>query len=67
MHFWFYKDTKGEWRWSFKGDNNKILADSGEGYQNRVDCIDAIRLIKNGAAAANVWDTSQNPPLSVSI
>lgn len=46
-----YKDAKGEWRWRLVAANNRIIADSGEGYHNRQDCLAAIELIKNSKAA----------------
>lgn len=30
-----YKDTAGEFRWKILSKNNKIMADSGEGYKTR--------------------------------
>lgn len=42
-----YHDTKGEWRWRLKATNGKIIADSGEGYINKQDCLDTLaRIIK---------------------
>ena len=29
----FYKDAKGEYRWRLRAANNKIIAESGEGYK----------------------------------
>lgn len=31
----FYQDTRGEWRWRVVAGNNKIIADSGEGYDSK--------------------------------
>jgi uncharacterized protein YegP (UPF0339 family) len=33
-----YVDKAGEWRWTAKAGNNKGVADSSEGYKNKVDC-----------------------------
>lgn len=30
-----YKDKKGEWRWHMKAHNGAIVAESGEGYENK--------------------------------
>ncbi len=35
VHFEFYKDRPSEIRWRLKARNNKILADSGEGYSSK--------------------------------
>lgn len=41
-----YKDAAGEWRWSLKAANGKIVADSAEGYKNRSTMVRAMdRLI----------------------
>lgn len=29
-----YQDVSGDWRWHAKAGNNKIVAESGEGYRN---------------------------------
>jgi uncharacterized protein YegP (UPF0339 family) len=45
MRFHVYQDAKKEWRWRLLAGNNKTLADSGEGYKNKQDCLNAIGLI----------------------
>lgn len=54
MNFYIYKDHAGEWRWFLYAANNKKVADSGEGYLNKADCLDAIRLIRGGAGGAGI-------------
>jgi uncharacterized protein YegP (UPF0339 family) len=44
--FWVYKDAAGETRWHLRAHNNRIIATSGEGYQNSQDCFHAIALVK---------------------
>lgn len=46
-----YKDVSGFWRWRLVAGNNKIIADSGEGYYNEKDCLHAIGLVKNSSNA----------------
>lgn len=42
-----FKDIAGEWRWTRKSTNGRIVADSSEGYANRDDCIQmALRINK---------------------
>jgi len=42
-----YKDAKDEWRWNIRAKNGNIMADSGEGYTRRGNCIKAVnRIIK---------------------
>lgn len=52
--FIVYKDTAEEWRWRFRASNNKIVADSGEGYVNKQDCLHGIELIKKEAPDAPI-------------
>ena len=55
MKYCTYKDAAGEWRWRLKAENGKIIADSGEGYKNKQDCLDAIGKVK-GSRDAPVED-----------
>lgn len=41
----FYKDMIGEWRWSLRSRNGKILADSGEGYIKLSSCEAAFFIV----------------------
>ena len=47
------RGSSGDWRWRLKGANHKIIA-QGEGYANRVDCQDAVDLLKGTAASTPV-------------
>ena len=53
--FQMEKDKAGEWRWRFVAPNNKLMADSGEGYVNYDDCLSEVRTIKKEAAKAKVY------------
>jgi uncharacterized protein len=48
MHFYVYLDTRGEYRWRLIAGNGRTLADSGEGYVRKADCLHAINLIAGG-------------------
>lgn len=37
-----YRDRDDRWRWSRVAGNGEIVADSGEGYEHRVDCLDSM-------------------------
>jgi predicted secreted protein len=51
-----YKDSNGEWRWQVISSNGNVVANSGEGYKNRKDCVDiAEKLFTPGAKAG--WHT----------
>jgi uncharacterized protein len=51
MYFRIYKDAQGYWRWTFYAVNNRKLADSGESYHNKQDCLWAINLLKGSSQA----------------
>ncbi len=51
MTYYYGKDARGEWRWHLKAANHRIIADSGEGYHNEKDCLDAIALVKGSKDA----------------
>jgi uncharacterized protein YegP (UPF0339 family) len=44
-NFTLYQDAKAEWRWRLRASNGRIIADSGEGYQNIGDAQSAITLL----------------------
>jgi uncharacterized protein len=52
--YWMYKDTKGEWRWTYEASNGKTIAVSSEGYKNRADCQRGIDLMK-ASKDSPVW------------
>jgi uncharacterized protein YegP (UPF0339 family) len=39
-----YQDGSGEWRWRLVAGNGKTVADSGEGYRDRLDCLHGARV-----------------------
>lgn len=56
--FLIYKDAKGEYRWRYQASNTKIIADSGEGYKKRADCVRGIDLVKDSHNKP-VWTTDE--------
>jgi uncharacterized protein YegP (UPF0339 family) len=54
MYFKLYKDASGYWRWTLYAANGKKIADSGEGYANKSDCLAGIDLVKSTNAATPV-------------
>lgn len=57
----------GDWRWRLRGDNGRIIATSGEGYQNKADCLHGIELVTSATAATIVYDESQGRVLARSL
>lgn len=51
MAYYIYQDSQRQWRWYLTAANGKKVADSGEGYWNRQDCLDGIALVKSSHAA----------------
>ena len=54
MFFWLYIDNANQWRWRLYAGNNRIIADSGEGYHNYADCLAMVNAIRAGAATFDV-------------
>jgi uncharacterized protein YegP (UPF0339 family) len=56
-HFYLYTDEAGEWRWHLRSDgNNKIIADSAEGYSSKAAAIHGAKLVASTATGAPVWN-----------
>jgi uncharacterized protein YegP (UPF0339 family) len=45
MTYWIYTSA-GQYRWRLIAANNRIIANSGEAYRNRADCVAAIELVR---------------------
>lgn len=52
--FTFEQDQPGKWRWRFRASNGRILADSGQGYSRRIDCLNGCATLLGGVV--NVED-----------
>lgn len=61
MKLRIYKDTSKQWRWRLVARNGNILADSGESYTKRSECIkrarqstgrDTVQMLRNDIALA---------------
>lgn len=51
MWFELYYESYQGWRWTLWSNNNRKLANSGEGYVNKSDALSAIGLVKGSASA----------------
>ncbi len=56
MYFSFYKDKANQWRWTLHAANHLKIANSGEGYYNKAECLSAIALVK-GSSTAKVQES----------
>jgi len=54
--FHLYKDKSGQFRWYFEAANGKKLADSGESYFNRQDCVDAMLILADADRGTPLYD-----------
>lgn len=52
--FEYYLDRAGQWRWHLRAPNGEIIADSGQGYNSRQDCLYGIHLVQLYASGAEV-------------
>lgn len=43
-----YKDRGRQWRWRLVSTNGNIIANGGEGYKNKGDCLDMVEGIVRG-------------------
>ena len=57
--FTIYRDKAGEFRWRLEGSNDRIIAESPEGYKNRSDCRDEVDRVRRDAPVADVIDETQ--------
>ena len=46
-----YSDANRQWRWTLYAANNRKIANAGEGYFNKADCIAAINLVRGSGSA----------------
>ena len=58
MRFILYRDVKKEYRWKMVASNGNIVADSGEGYKNKKDCLATVDSIKRTVAEAPIEEES---------
>ena len=54
--FELYKDKAGEYRWRLRHQNTNIIADSGQGYNDKSDAINGIESVKKNAPDAPIED-----------
>jgi uncharacterized protein YegP (UPF0339 family) len=49
-------NTDTQWRWRLWSNNRKIIADSGEGYNNHADCVAGIHLVMDADRSTPISD-----------
>ena len=51
MIYYYFKDDKGEWRWLLKAGNGRLIATSGEAYEEEQECLYDIELVKGSTSS----------------
>jgi uncharacterized protein YegP (UPF0339 family) len=51
MYYELYYEAYQGWRWTLFAANHRKIANSGEGYVNKSDCLAAIELVKRSKDA----------------
>jgi uncharacterized protein YegP (UPF0339 family) len=51
MRFEYGQDSGGQWHWRLKTVNERVVAVSGEAYDDEDDCTDAILIVKRARDA----------------
>lgn len=54
MKFEIEQDKAGRWRWALVANNNRIMADSGEGYNTEGNARRAIKSLRRQIGGANI-------------
>ena len=54
LTFVIYLDNANQYRWRLFAGNNRIVADSGQGYHHLRDCESEVEQIKKNAPTAQV-------------
>jgi uncharacterized protein YegP (UPF0339 family) len=54
--FEVYNDAADEWRWRLIRQNGRIIADSGQGYTERNDAVEAVERAMSGDADTEVYE-----------
>lgn len=54
QYFEIYQDAQGNYHWQFRANNGAILARSGEGFINQINCERSILLLKQQSPKAQI-------------
>ncbi|MGO9122967.1 MAG: YegP family protein [Desulfomonilaceae bacterium] len=57
MKFIVFRDSRDQFRWRLEADDYRIIADSGQGYNSKQHCMEAIELVQNSGDADIVDQT----------
>ena len=51
LTFQIYKDGNQQWRWRLHTGTGRTIANAGEGYHTKTDCLTAVELVRASAKA----------------
>jgi uncharacterized protein YegP (UPF0339 family) len=60
MTFEVFRNRKKEWRWRLRAANGRIVANSGESYRRRIDCMDGINLVRGTSQQTPIQDAARS-------
>jgi len=52
LTFEVFRSRNKQWRWRLRSVNGKIIANAGESYRRRIDCMAGIKLVKQSDLAS---------------
>jgi uncharacterized protein YegP (UPF0339 family) len=61
------KDSNHQWYWTFQADNNKTIARSSESYIQREACLHSVKIVKELAPKAPVYDMTGSSVISITV
>lgn len=76
MHFEIYQQEQtlltvglshADYRWRLVADNGRTIADSGEGYRNKLDCQHGIDLVRGTSHATQLVDRTPQANLLAAL
>lgn len=56
-----YQDHAGEWRWQMYAANNRVIADSGEGYATEYNAVRAAHRLRELAPVTPIYNSAGEP------
>lgn len=60
MYFVLFKSSANQqWYWNLNAGNHQVIATGAEGYVNKQDALNGIRLVQSNAPSSGVYDKSQ--------
>ena len=54
MKFEVYTTRNKQWRWRLRADNGRLVANAGESFKRKVDCLDSVKLVISSSVSAGV-------------